>query len=165
MFENFYPKNYFRSFYSIDFRKFYKKGFNALIIDLDNTLVIHGSDVLPEKVTDKLKTLRKIGFKICIFSNRDCSEGLKHMVKGINFIYNARKPKSACFYKALSLMKAKKEKTLVIGDQILTDILGANRIGLENVLVEPVGKYEPFKIKIKRILEVPFRRVRKKKFD
>jgi HAD superfamily phosphatase (TIGR01668 family) len=72
---------------------------------------------------------------------------------GIPYIYGARKPMRRAFRKALKTMNLKKEEVVVIGDQLLTDVLGGNRLGLHTILVVPVAQTDGFVTKFNRRVE------------
>lgn len=132
-------------------------GVKGLLLDADNTLSTHGSQQpLPETFT-WTKQMEKEGIKVVIVSNNHC-----HRVEpfarqfGLPFISNAKKPLPCGFRKAQKQMQMEKKELLVIGDQIFTDILGANLAGMKSALVEPIQPETGFFFRIKRRLERPF---------
>ena len=70
-----------------------------------------------------------------------------------NYIYNAHKPSTKNYVKAMEKMGTDKENTLFVGDQLFTDVWGANRAGIMSVLVKPIDKHEEIQIILKRRLE------------
>ena len=72
---------------------------------------------------------------------------------GAEYIYKAGKPGAAGYVAAMKKMGVKKEQTVSVGDQIFTDMWGANRAGIHSVLVAPIGKKEEIQIVLKRYLE------------
>lgn len=153
MFEKFYPYEYVDSSYNIDYQDLYDKGYRGLLFDIDNTLVEHGADA-NEKAIDFLQRLRKMGFRICFISNNDKERVLRfnRRIKA-KCIYKAKKPSVKSYRRAMRLMGTKKNTTVFIGDQIFTDIYGANQTGLRTYLVKPIGKKEEIQIVLKRYLE------------
>lgn len=153
MFKMLYPCEYVNSVFSIDYNKLYQKGFRGIIFDIDNTLVHHGEDSTRE-IDELFITIQNIGFKTVLLSNNN-EERVKRFLKGINSLYicNAEKPKKKNYKKAVELMDIKKDKTLFIGDQIFTDILGANRSGIANILVDFIRDKNETKIGKRRQLE------------
>lgn len=144
------PDQYRKSITHIDFDELYQKGINNLIIDVDNTIALKGRQK-PEEESEKV--LRKlldsgIGWKICLVSNivwgRKREKRVEAIAKHLRVpfvcanLWN-RKPSPAPFQKGMSIMKADKKNTAVIGDQIFTDVLGGNRLELYTILVEPLG--------------------------
>ena len=130
--KNFMPNAYVQSIHEIDFDKLADNGIKGVITDLDNTLV--GWDVA------------------------DPTPAVIHWFnmlneKGINYIFEARKPMGKAFKHAADRMGLKPEETVVIGDQMLTDVFGGNRRGMYTVMVVPVKKTDGFVTKFNRIIE------------
>lgn len=153
MFKRFYPVLYVDSSYGIDYEGLYAKGIRGLIYDVDNTLVPHGAPATKEAVA-LFEKLRKIGFNTCIISNNK-EPRVKPFADLVNsrYIYKAGKPKRENYIKAMEIMGTDLNSTYFIGDQIFTDIYGANRTGIPSILVKPINKKEEFQIVLKRKLE------------
>lgn len=148
-----YPYEYAESVFSIDYGKLYNKGYRGILFDIDNTLVHHGDDST-EEIDELFRTIQKIGFQTLILSNND-EERVTRFLKNIDSLYicDAQKPNTANYLKALKMMKIKKEEAVFIGDQIFTDIFGANRSGIPNILVKYIQVPWETKIGIRRNLE------------
>ena len=69
------------------------------------------------------------------------------------YICNAHKPSTKNYIKAMEIMETDKDSTLFIGDQIFTDIWGANRAGIQTVMLEKINPKEEIQIVLKRIPE------------
>lgn len=153
MFKVFYPKEYFDSTYSIDFERYYKMGYRAVIFDVDNTLVEHDAPA-DERATTLVKGLMEMGYEVCFLSNND-EERVKTFNEnlGANYIYKAGKPLAKGYNKAMETMGSDRKNTLFVGDQIFTDVWGANNAGIRSVLVQPIAKHEEIQIILKRIPE------------
>ena len=153
MFKIFYPKEYFDSTYSIDFERYYKMGYRAVIFDIDNTLVEHDAPA-DERATALIKGLMEMGYQVCFLSNND-EERVKSFNEnlGANYIFKAGKPLAKGYNKAMEVMGSDRKNTLFVGDQIFTDIWGANNAGIRSVLVQPIAKHEEIQIILKRIPE------------
>lgn len=153
MFKAFYPYEYVESVFAIDYEKLFKKGYKAVIFDIDNTLVPHGKDSTAE-VDELFKQIHGIGLKTLLLSNND-EERITRFLKNIDSLYicDAEKPKTENYLKAVKLLGVKKEEVVFIGDQIFTDIYGANKSGIDNILVEFIGAKVETKIGIRRNLE------------
>ena len=153
MLRRFYPKDYFESTYSINFKKFYMLGYRGIIFDIDNTLVEHDAPA-DDRAVELISKLKSIGFKVCFLSNNDekrvsdFNEGL-----GCEYIFKAGKPLAKGYAAAMEKMGTDKMNTLFVGDQIFTDIWGANNAGIRSVLVKPIAKHEEIQIVLKRIPE------------
>lgn len=153
MFHKFFPDKMVRSTYDIDFEKLYKDGVRGLIFDIDNTLVPHGAPA-DERARALFRRLKEIGFTCCLLSNNRAHrvELFNKDIK-VKYIYDARKPSRTNYEKAMKLMGTDKSNTVFIGDQLFTDIYGAKRTGIANILVAPIHPKEEIQIVLKRKLE------------
>ncbi len=151
----FYPDEYLDSAYSIDYPKLYEEGIRGIIFDIDNTLVMH--DYPPnDKAVGLLKELDSLGFKILFLSNnkegrvksfRD--DSIPHAM----YLHKAGKPSRKGYIKAMDMMGTRPASTVFIGDQLFTDVWGAKRCGIGNILVKPIHPKEELQIILKRRLE------------
>lgn len=153
VFERFYPYSYEPSAYTLDYEGLYNEGFRGIIYDIDNTLVEHGKPATQLSI-ELFARLRATGFKTCLISNnkKPRVEPFADAV-GSQYVYNAKKPSPANYYKAMELMETTAATTLFVGDQIFTDVWGANRAGIRTYLVKPIDKHEEIQIILKRYLE------------
>lgn len=136
MFKKFYPYEYANSVFDIDYNKLYNRGYKGIIFDIDNTLVHHG-DNSTEEIDELFNKIQGIGLKTLLLSNNN-EERVKRFLANINSLYicDAQKPKRENYLKALEMMNIKKEEAIFVGDQLFTDILGANRSGIASILVK-----------------------------
>jgi len=153
MFKIFFPDKIEDSVYQIDFKQLYREGVRGVIFDIDNTLVEHGADA-DEQAENFFRKLKAAGFDACLLSNnkRLRVERFNHNI-GVHAIWKAGKPASKSYFQAMKLMGTDLNSTLFIGDQLFTDVWGAKRIGMKNILVRPIGKKEEIQIVLKRYLE------------
>lgn len=153
MFKKFYPKEYLDSSYVIDYEKLYKDGVRGLIYDIDNTLVEHGKPAT-KRAVELFERLRNIGFDTCLISNNK-EPRVKPFADavGSKYVYDAHKPSRKNYIKAMELMGTDTGNTYFIGDQIFTDVYGANRTGIPSILVKPIHPKEEIQIVLKRKLE------------
>jgi len=151
------PDIYIDSIFDITPEMLKNKGIYGLILDIDNTLVSTYTKKADEMAANFIKSLEENGIKAVIVSN-----GKKERVElfckpfGIEFIYKAHKPLGGALKKAIEIMGLPYDKVAILGDQLFTDVLGGNLIGIHTILVKPMDPDEPLFIKIKRILEKPF---------
>lgn len=151
--ETFYPDIIMNSTYDIDFKKLYKKGIRGLIFDIDNTLVEHGKDA-DERAIALMDSLKEMGFAICLLSNnKEARVARFNRPIQVPYIYKAGKPSGKNYRKAMELLHTDLSNTLFIGDQLFTDVWGAKRIGMKNILVRPIDPHEEIQIVLKRYLE------------
>lgn len=153
MLECFYPKEYLDSTYQIDFEKMYRQGYRGIIFDIDNTLVPHG---LPadERSLALFRRLKSIGYKVTMLSNNK-EPRVKMFCDAVEapYIYKAGKPKPEKYRQAMKNMGTDNRNTLFVGDQIFTDVWGANKAGIYAILVKPIHPKEEIQIVLKRYLE------------
>lgn len=153
MFKKFYPDEYLDSTYIIDFEQLKNDGFRGVIFDIDNTLVMHGEPADERAIALFIK-LRKLGFDTCLVSNnkKPRVEGFAGQVCS-KFIFKADKPSVRGYEKAMELMGTDRKNTIFVGDQLFTDVFGANRAGIRTILVKPINPKEEIQIVLKRYLE------------
>lgn len=153
MFEKFFPDDYKMSTYVIPFEKLYEEGMRGVIFDIDNTLVPHGAPA-DERAKKLFARLKDIGFSSCLISNNQEAR-VKMFNEEIqtNYIYNAHKPSTKNYKKAMEIMGTDCSNTIFVGDQLFTDVWGAKRTGIRNILVKPIHPKEEIQIVLKRYLE------------
>lgn len=142
MLEKFYPYEFVENVFSIDYAKLYGMGYRAVVFDIDNTLVPHGADST-EHVVALFKNIHDIGMKTLLLSNNN-EKRILRFNKSLNtkYISEAGKPSPDAYLKALSLLNTKRDQMIVIGDQLFTDIYGANKVGMVSILVKYFGYYK-----------------------
>ncbi len=154
LFDSLYPTEYYESSYIIDYEKLYEKGYRGIIYDLDNTLVPHGAPA-DERALELMDRLKSIGYTIFFLSNNR-KERVEMFNEKIGALYlcKASKPNKRGYLKAAEMMNLDPSKILVVGDQIFTDIWGANMAGMRSCLVMPIDRSsDEIQIVIKRMLE------------
>ena len=152
----FNPDEYLRSVTDIDLAALKRRGIKALLIDLDNTLVPWKSNVIYPKVAEWVQKAHHLGLKMCIVSNAGSRKRIQRLAKefGIDYAKGPWKPRSGGFRSAMKLLGVGPKQSVVIGDQIFTDILGGNRLGLYTILVRPMHWREFAGTKISRLFEL-----------
>ncbi|WP_421038278.1 YqeG family HAD IIIA-type phosphatase [Streptococcus hyointestinalis] len=153
MIKHIFPQTYAKSVFDIDYQQLYQKGYHAIIFDIDATLVPHGRDITPE-VEQLFDQLVEIGFSLFLLSNNS-DERIRHFTRTrpLPYIPLADKPNPAAYHKAVKQLQVKPKEVVVVGDQIFTDILGANRAGLDNIMVQFIPQENETKLGKKRRLE------------
>ena len=154
MLEKFFPDEYVDSIYHIKLNELKNKGIKGIIFDIDNTLVPYDVEIAHDKLVKWLQTVKEAGFKICLVSNNNKSRVMKFN-ESLNYpaIHSALKPMRRNFKRAMQLIGTTKSETAIVGDQIFTDVLGGNMIGIRTILVVPIQDKEAFVSKVKRGLE------------
>ncbi|WHZ01812.1 YqeG family HAD IIIA-type phosphatase [Neobacillus sp. YX16] len=154
MLKKFLPDEHVKSILDIHPEDLKKRGVKGIITDLDNTLVEWDRPNATPELVKWFEQIKKHNILVTIVSNnnemrvKEFSDPLQ-----IPFIFQARKPMVRAFNKALSQMGIKKEEAVVIGDQLLTDVLGGNRSGFHTILVVPVAQTDGFFTKFNRFAE------------
>lgn len=153
LFERFFPDAWVDSTYQIDFERMYEEGYRGVIFDIDNTLVPHGAPA-DERAKALFAHLKELGFSCCLLSNNQIQRvSMFNREIQVHFIEDAHKPSRKNYLKACELMGTQPSNTLFVGDQLFTDVYGARRSGLANILVKPIHPREEIQIVLKRYLE------------
>jgi HAD superfamily phosphatase (TIGR01668 family) len=131
-----------------------KYNINSLILDVDNTLSTHHGQVLTDGLEDWLDLMRQNGIKMTVLSNSKAPR-LEPFAKkiGLDYISLGFKPLPFGFWRALKRLGSKRENTAIVGDQIFTDIVGGNCVGLKTVLLTPIQLETSLRFRIKRKIE------------
>ena len=161
MFDLLIPDIYDQSIYTINYKKLKKNGIKCLLFDLDNTIAPYKVNVPDQKVKELFARLEE-DFKVIIVSNSGKNR-LRPFKEKINVDVSSRKPFKKKYKKILTLYKFKIDEVACIGDQLFTDILGANRMGFTSILVNRVAKNEILPTRINRFFEkIVLKRLAKK---
>lgn len=159
----FYPKSYFNNI--LEVKPEFLKGNNiqAILLDIDNTLLDYQHNII-EGLEDWVENLKKQGIKFCILSNTNSKKKAEKISNLLNvpYIFFAKKPLKFGFNKAKKMLQIEDSKNIaVIGDQVMTDVLGANRCKMYSILVAPLNERDILVTKINRVIE---RKILKKYF-
>jgi len=149
-----YPKLYLNSVKEITISILQENNIKGLILDIDNTLIDYDKN-MPEGVQEWIENLKQKKIKLCILSNSNHKEKVENVAKKLNipYLYFAQKPLKKGFKKAKEILGLNAENIAVVGDQILTDVIGANRSKMFAILVKPIDEKDIWVTKIKRPLE------------
>lgn len=152
--KKFLPNKYFNSIYDIDFNKLKAAGIKVVASDLDNTLVPHYEKVPDQKVYDLVNKIKQFGLEFVILSNNK-EERVKGFADalGVDYYFGSKKPLKKNFLKIFKKYNVSANQVCLIGDQIMTDVWGANRLGVISIYVEPLAQKDIFYTKINRIFE------------
>lgn len=165
MFKRLIPDQIVNAVYDIDLNDLKARGIKGIITDLDNTLVSAKTPLATPELVAWLDVVRDRGFKVIILSNNNSRRVATFAEPlGIPYIPAARKPTNRAFGEAVSKLGLKPEQAVVVGDQMMTDVLGGRRAGLHTILVTPIARGEEgWGTRINRVIEkVALRRLRRK---
>ncbi|MDD3339176.1 MAG: YqeG family HAD IIIA-type phosphatase [Lachnospiraceae bacterium] len=153
MFDRFFPDACADSTYEIDFDQLYRDGYRGIIFDIDNTLVPHGAPA-DARARALFAHLKELGYDCCLLSNNQFERvsSFNNEVQ-VQFIENAHKPSRTSYLLAMERMHTDTTNTIFVGDQLFTDVWGAKRTGIRNILVKPIHPKEEIQIVLKRYLE------------
>jgi len=154
--ENFRPKEVVYSIGSIDVARLQSSGFDTVLLDMDNTLHPWKDSQVPQWAAEWVKQAKAVGMKVCIVSNTHKPSRLRKIaeVLGVEAVAGALKPRSRGFDLAMCRLESSPERTVVIGDQLLTDVWGGNRAGMYTILARPLHPREFVGTKLSRLVEM-----------
>ena len=151
---NLYPKEYVKDIRKIKIELLNKNNIKGLILDVDNTLIDYYKNFL-EGTEQWCEDLKKQGIKMCILSNSNKKEKVQSVAQKLDipYIFFGTKPLKRGFKKAKAILQLPSENIAVVGDQIFTDIIGANRCKMFSILVDPINQKDIWITRLKRPIE------------
>jgi HAD superfamily phosphatase (TIGR01668 family) len=155
MFDYFRPTAQAPSLDLISVDQLVQDGIKGLIIDLDNTMTPWNDVKVGPKVAEWFVKVKTAGIKACVVSNNKKRKRVAVVAEriGIPFVFRAAKPRERAFRAGMKILGTGYGDTAVIGDQLFTDILGGNRLGLFTILVTPINDREFIGTRFLRQLE------------
>lgn len=153
--ENFRPDLYADTLNDIDLADLKSKGYDTLLVDMDNTLLPWKGIHIPDSSREWVQTAAELGFGICIVSNTHNPRRLRIVGDelGVKTVFQAVKPRRRGFNSAMHMLGSAAERCVVVGDQMLTDIWGGRRSGMLTILVTPMHNHEFIGTKLSRLVE------------
>lgn len=145
---SFVPNRIYASIFDLKPDKLKEEGVKTVFADLDNTLIRYSQQVATDEVRRWKEELEAAGITLFLVSNSRKPTRAKRFGEdlGIGYIGHAGKPKAGGFRRAMELTHTLPEEAVMIGDQIFTDILGANNAGIRSWLIVPVALDNPFRV-------------------
>ena len=158
------PTNVYKTIYEIDWNALAQKGVKLVLADLDNTLIPYTQTMPTEALHTWKRELNELGITLFVLSNsrksRRCPEFCAAL--DVPYLRHAGKPSTKGFFKAMEKQNAKPSETVMLGDQLFTDCLGANRAGVPVYLVKPIEFGNVFRL-LRYAVELPFRGIAKRR--
>lgn len=150
----FLPNKHVNSIFEINPTQLEEKGIKGIITDLDNTLVPWNVRDANQEVIDWFEQMTNHDMKTIIISNNN-EERVSIFSKPLNipYVYSARKPLRSSFKRAANQFHLNNDEIAVIGDQLLTDVLGGNLGGFYTILVTPIVETDAKITKFNRAIE------------
>ena len=149
-----YPNLYLTNIKEITLELLKENKIKGLILDVDNTLIDYDKNLL-EGAKQWCDNLKQNNIKICILSNSNKVKKVEKVAKilDLEYIYFAHKPNKKGFYKAQNLLGLKAEEIATVGDQVFTDVLGGNKVGMFTILTKPIDQRDIIITRVKRPFE------------
>ncbi|WP_080146160.1 YqeG family HAD IIIA-type phosphatase [Marinilactibacillus piezotolerans] len=155
MLNSFKPTWMVRSIYQITPQQLKQNKIKAVLTDLDNTLIAWNNPEATEETLEWIERMKEHGIKVIIISNNKAKRVSKvATILDLEFIPNARKPFQKGFKEAQEIYDLTKKDLLMVGDQIITDIKGANNAGIRSVLVKPILDSDAWNTRFNRMIEL-----------
>lgn len=143
--EKYIPDMYQENIFKVNFDKLKEVGIKTILVDLDNTLIEYGESEPKEDIKKLIDELKKKGFNVIIYSNSNKKRvNYIKQIFDIDGFHKVRKPLKKGFINILDKYKLDVNEVAIIGDQMMTDILGGNRVGITTILLNPISNNEPF---------------------
>jgi uncharacterized protein len=148
------PSSQVSTVYDIDLTALRARGIRGVILDLDNTIVPWGAREVGPRLPLWIAAARDADLRLCIVSNNMGSRvtAIARQL-GLPIVVGALKPRRHALRRALAVMGTTPEATALVGDQLFTDILGGNRLGLHTILVRPQSHKEFVFTRLARLVE------------
>lgn len=130
------------------------EGIKTALLDFDNTLGPDHATEPEEYSFFCVKLIEEQGIRCCLVSNAKSERSAKIAEKlGIPVVTYANKPGTSGIFRAIELMKTNQAETLMVGDQVFTDVIAGNRAGIRTFMVERLHKHEIWYVVLKRPFE------------
>ncbi|MCL2224325.1 MAG: HAD-IIIA family hydrolase [Defluviitaleaceae bacterium] len=148
------PDYYYESVFQIPYDELWKKNIRGLIFDIDNTLTRFDEMQPSAKIVALLSKLERMGFRICLCTN-NTNKRLGRFNENLSYpgIANAIKPLTRGLKYAMQTMGTKPANTVIIGDQLLSDIWAGKNAKITTILVKPISDKDFILVKMKRVVE------------
>lgn len=150
----FKPKEILNTYTDLNIKELKDRGFKAVLLDIDNTIAIPDTGKCDENAKKFIHELQDNGFEVVIFSNNS-EERVKHFLDDlkVRYVHNALKPLPFSYRETCKYLNLKPNEVIVLGDQLLTDILGANLSGCYGIYTKRLQEKDSFITSINRKVE------------
>ena len=152
--EKYIPDIYAKSVYDIDYDNLISRGIKCVLFDLDNTLLPPKSNEVSRKMIDFMKQLKKTNIHLIIYSNSGKKRVSDVASKlDLEYFYFVCKPYTGKINKIFKKYEYNQSEIAVVGDQLLTDVLFGNRVGITTILINPLSVNDKWFTKFNRMRE------------
>ena len=153
---SFLPRHIYPALTAVSPEKLYKEGIRLLMLDFDNTIVPYTVNEPTKLMRQWLEEAKASPLKICVVSNSRHGRVVEFCKKnGIDCITRAKKPFTKGIRECLARYQIKPEAAALVGDQIYTDVLGANSAGVCSILIPAINNHNIW-LKLRHVAELPF---------
>lgn len=151
------PTYYFHSIHDVDSSFFSDNSIKGILFDIDNTLEPYETLLPSRKTLELFERLKENGIKAAVISNNH-EKRVKEFCErlDVSYSFDSAKPSSKKIISAIANLDLTPNDVVLVGDQLFTDIWGANNAKIKSIFVDRINDNESFFIKLKRLLEVPF---------
>lgn len=155
MLEKFKPTWMVESIYSITPEQLKKNNIHAVLTDLDNTLIAWNYPEATEELVRWVEEMKAAAIPVMILSNNNGDRiGKVADILELDYVPMSLKPLTRSFKIAEKKLGIPTENLVMVGDQVMTDILGSNRHGVRSVLVKPILTSDAWNTKLNRFIEL-----------
>jgi HAD superfamily phosphatase (TIGR01668 family) len=149
-----FPDGYAARLEEVDLDGLAGRSVRGIIVDLDNTLVAYRDCVVLPGVARWVAEALRRDFRVVLVSN-NWNERVAVIGRqlGVRTVASAMKPLPLAFLRALRVLGTRRDETVVVGDQLLTDVLGAKLMGMHAILTEPISEHGFITTRMMRVVE------------
>ncbi|MFD1672743.1 YqeG family HAD IIIA-type phosphatase [Agrilactobacillus yilanensis] len=165
MLQSFKPTFMLNSLYDLDAEQLAYFGIKNILTDLDNTLLPWNNKKPDDRLRLWLQKMTKAGIKVIVVSNNSAQRvdiALEEL--GMPFIARAMKPTVKGIKEALTTYHLNPDETVMVGDQLITDVCSGNRAGIRTILVKPLVNSDAWNTLMNRFMEHYLFKVLKRNF-
>ncbi len=162
--KKFIPNYYSTSIFDIDINFYINNKIKCIFADLDNTLDAYDVLIPSKRVVDLKETLNKNNIELCIVSNnKEKRKSIYAERLGVKAIFSCRKPFSKRISEFINKLGYSKDEVILVGDQLLTDVLCGKNAKIKVILTDPIVKKDQWTTKFNRLIDRPIRNKMRKK--
>ena len=154
MLNQFKPTWMIESIYNLTPDELKANGIKAILTDLDNTLIAWNNPSGTQELRQWLNQMKTNQIPVIVVSNNNHERVEKAVQRlGLPFVARALKPFKTGIKKALKEYQLQPDEVVMVGDQMLTDVLAANRMNIRSILVKPLMQTDAWNTRINRLME------------
>ncbi|MBE6933169.1 MAG: YqeG family HAD IIIA-type phosphatase [Ruminococcaceae bacterium] len=153
---SFLPRRIYPALTAVSTASLYADGIRLLMLDFDNTIVPYTVNEPTELMRQWLEEAKASELKLCVVSNSRHGRVVEFCRKnGIDCITRAKKPFARGIRECLDRYQMVPAEAALVGDQIYTDVLGANSAGVCSILIPAINNHNIW-LKLRHVAELPF---------